>query len=96
MADKNRPLSLTELIERLQTEPVQFVCWHKVAEYDNAYTIRYDAASAMFMVHVEWSVWDGRGNGTADEMIDETTLLTRLTELIDEGKIVSMAFEYLD
>lgn len=85
-----------DVIGSLKTKRVQFVCWHKIAEYDNAYTIRYDVASRLFVVHIESSVWDGRGHEVSDELYDEITLMTQLSAILNEGQIMSLGFHNLD
>ena len=94
----DEPLSFVpeDVIYWLQTKPVQFVCWHKVAEYDNDYAIHYDATTGMFRIHIESSVWDGRGHEVADELCDEMTLRKRLDAIVNEGRIMSLGLQNLD
>ncbi len=96
MDERISPLTI---IAHLKTEPIQLVCWHKVKEFDIYYTIWYqteqplfEGPQALFEVHMEISVWDGRGNETAHEILDEAKLVARLTEILSEGQIQSMGF----
>ncbi|MBE2223184.1 MAG: hypothetical protein IAF02_16700 [Anaerolineae bacterium] len=89
MTEKISPLSI---IQQLKTEPIQLVIWHKVKEYDIYYEIWYQTQQPLFEMNLVISVWDGRGNETGHEIVDEPTLLTRLNEILSEGQIQSIAF----
>ena len=75
------------IVQRLTTEAVTLNFMHQYAEYDDYYTIRYSPKKKLFIVHIEVSVWDGRGHETYDEKLDETTLLERLEKIKSDGTI---------
>lgn len=89
MTEEISPLNI---VHHLKTEPLQLAIWHKLREYDIGYTIWYQTNQPQFEVHMEISVWDGRGHETAHEILDEPALLARLNEILSEGRIQSIAF----
>ena len=96
MVDSSFSFVPIEIMRRLQREPVTFCCWHKIAAYDDGYTIWYDAPAEKFVVRVESSVWDGRSQETTEQTLDDKALLARLTKISSEGQIVSLAWQNMD
>ena len=60
---------------------------------DDYYTVKYLSRQKKFKVHIEVSVWDGRGHETYDEKLDEETMLERLEKIKSRGEIRTFYYE---
>ena len=90
---KTHPFSPQDVVNKLTSEALTLRLVHIHGEYDDYYEIWYVPRWKQFKMNLEVSVWDGRGHESYKEKLDAPTLLERLEEMLNVGKVVSFYYE---
>lgn len=93
MPASNDSFSADAVIRRLKSEPLVFKFCHKNGEFDDYYSVVFDADENLFAVSVHTSVWDGRGNEHAHKVLSEPELVKKLEAVHATGQIVFVTYQ---